>query len=103
MKKTRITIVALSMLAAMATLAAAQEPFSDPVSKILWDKVLPVAQGIGSTLAVFAAIYAAWLRQSGDPEKVETANKWFIGVMISLFVIWVGPMFIKWFISLIRG
>lgn len=103
MKKTRTTIVALSMLAAMATLAAAQEPFSDPFSSIIWTKVLPVVQGIGSTLAVLAAIFAAIKRQSGDPEKVEESNKWFIGIMISLFVIWVGPMFIKWFISLIRG
>ena len=103
MKKTRTTIVALSMLAAMATLVAAQEPFSDPFSSIIWTKVLPVVQGIGSTLAVLAAIYAAIIRQSGDPEKVEQANKWFLGIAISLIVIWVAPAFVKWFISLIRG
>lgn len=103
MKKMRTTIVGLLMLAAMATLAAAQEPFSDPFSNIIWTKVIPVIQGIGSTLAVLAAIYAAILRQSDDPEKVEQANEWFLGIAISLIVIWIAPAFVKWFISLIRG
>jgi len=103
MKKMRTTIAALLMLAAMATLVAAQEAFSDPFSSIIWTKVIPVVQGIGSTLAVLAAIYAAILRQSGDPEKVEQANKVFLGIAISLIIIWIAPAFVKWFITLIKG
>lgn len=91
------------MALVMAAVAYAANEFSDPFSNVIWTKVLPVVQGIGSTLAVLALIYAAVKRMSGDPEKVDEANKWFIGIAVALIVIWVAPAFVKWLIALITG
>lgn len=101
MKKIALSAGFMALLS--ATIVAAQEAFSDPFSSVIWDKVIPVIQGIGSTLAVLAAIYAAWLRMSGDPEKAEKANNWFMGIAIALIVIWIAPAFVKWFITLLTS
>ena len=106
MKKMRTTIAGMLSMAAMATLVKAEEVFSDPFSSVIWVKVIPVIQGIGSTLAVLAAMYAGYLKMfasKGDPEKDETANKMFLGIAVSLIVIWIAPAFVKWFIALIKG
>lgn len=101
--KIRKGLAVISTAAATAAVSVAAQA-SDPFSQTLTTKVIPWLQGVSTTIAILAAIYAGYLKMfpgKNDAEISQKANKIFIGIAVGLLVVWGAPAMITWFVGLV--